>query len=111
MSNAASAATILLLLSGLSTQGVRQAQADQTFHNPRYGNYRLDWCYRWGTDCGEPAATAWRRANGFKDGAKSWQEAQDIGDVAPTVVMTTRKICNQKFCDGFSQITCRERGQ
>jgi len=99
----------ILLLSGVAgTNNVALAQGSKTFNNPTIEGYRLDWCLRWGTQCGKSAADAWcSRKMGKADGyAKKWKQAVDIGASFPTYVMGDKKICNQQFCDGFQWITC-----
>ena len=36
--------------------------------------------------------------------------AHDIGAVTPTRLMSTGAVCDQPFCDGFSQVTCFKPG-
>ena len=74
----------------------------QTYTNPMTQGYRLDWCLKWGQQCGEPAATAWCRTQGFER-AIGWQIAQSV---PPTFVLGSGQVCNQEFCGGFSTITC-----
>ncbi len=77
-------------------------KACETFSDPMTQGYRLDGCLRWGQDCGEPAATAWCRTQGF-DRATGWQVAKSV---PPTYVLGSGQVCNQQFCSGFSTITC-----
>ncbi len=100
--------SILFFFEVVSTHNVALAQSSKTFNNPTIEGYRLDWCLHWATQCGKPAADAWcKRKMGKADGyAKQWKEAIDIGASSPTYVMGDKKICNQKFCDGFQWITC-----
>ena len=79
--------------------------ATQTFNNPMHGPNRLDWCYNWGVGCGKQAADAWCASQGFTNAA-SFGIANDIGGTSPTRLMGTGAVCDQGFCDGFSQITC-----
>ncbi len=79
----------------------------QVFHNPMQGANRLDWCYSWGTGCGAQAATAWCKAKGFANGAVSFHIAADIGASTPTRLLSTGAVCDQGFCDGFADITCK----
>ena len=74
----------------------------QTFSNPMIQGYRLDWCLKWGEQCGEPAATAWCRTQGFER-ATEWNIAQNV---PPTYILGDRQVCNQGYCGGFSRITC-----
>lgn len=84
-----------------------QALADtQTFTKPKSGGYRVDWCYSWGAQCGQPAANRYCKTKGF-DVATDFDIAEDIGDVTPTKVLKTGQICADPNCDGFSYITCQ----
>ncbi|MBE9571487.1 MAG: hypothetical protein IMF11_12730 [Proteobacteria bacterium] len=79
----------------------------RTFHYPKYKGYRLDWCLNWGTECGEPAASAWCRSKGY-DRAIKWAIDKDIGKTSPTCVFNTGQVCRDEFCDGFLYITCKK---
>jgi len=75
------------------------------FEYPVFEIYRLNYCLRWGADCGEPAATAWCRRQGFAK-ASNWRVDKNIGALFPTIVLTDKRICAQFPCDGFEAITC-----
>jgi len=75
------------------------------FPEPTLDGYRLDWCLDFGSNCGEPAATAFCQAQGYTD-AVAWSVAQDIGAQDPTKVLGTGQVCAESFCDGFEQIQC-----
>jgi len=77
----------------------------RTFHNPRIAGVRLDWCRRWGRQCGRPAANAFCRRRGY-DRASGYRQAVDIGRWTQTRIITSGRICARNFCDGFSRITC-----
>lgn len=77
----------------------------KVFKYPKVKGYRLDWCLDWGKKCGEQAATAWCKRKGYKR-AVNWKLAKDIGEHCTTYVMGNGKLCEYKFCDGFSHITC-----
>jgi hypothetical protein len=81
------------------------AQETQIFPAPEVDGKRLDVCLVWGDQCGQPAADAWCKTQGF-DSASSWDLAKGIGAQTPTVVLTGRNICDQPTCDGFASITC-----
>ncbi len=78
----------------------------ETFNDPIYKGYRLDWCLEWGSQCGKPAADAWCKAKGYGAGAYSFKIAPHIGSRTPTILFTSEEICDQDFCDGFSKIVC-----
>jgi hypothetical protein len=77
----------------------------QSFSNPKVGGQRLDICLTWGADCGKPAADAWCASKGFEN-STNHAIASDIGATTPTRLLSTGALCDQDFCDGFSQITC-----
>ncbi len=79
--------------------------ASKTFEYPVQDIYRLNFCLRWGVDCGEPAATAWCQAQGFAK-ASAWRIDKDIGSLFPTIVLADKRVCAQFPCDGFEEITC-----
>lgn len=80
----------------------------QVFNNPMQGGNRLDWCHSWGTGCGAQAATAWCKAKGFANGAVAFHIAADIGASTPTRLISTGAVCDQAYCDGFADITCKQ---
>ncbi len=92
--------------------GIKQAAPPppglrRTFHNPRIrGGYRLDWCRRWGQNCGRGAANEYCRRRGYAH-ASSFTQDPNIGLHSPTRIITSGQICSQNFCDGFRHITCR----
>ncbi len=67
---------------------------------------RLDWCLNWGQDCGKPAADRFCRDMGFSRAA-AWRQDTNIGHRTPTYVIGSRRLCSQRFCDGFDYIRCR----
>ena len=86
------------------------AQAEtQAFANPKVSGQRLDLCLEWGTGCGKPSADAWCVSKGFTT-SSNHVVAHDIGAVTPTRLMSTGAVCDQPFCDGFSQVTCFKPG-
>ena len=96
-------------ISGIKTvRSVSGGQELRRFDHPRLEDYRLDWCYRWASGCGEEAANAFCRAQGF-DRAARWEEDVDIGDRTPTKIIGTGQVCAQHACDGFRFIECVNR--
>ena len=78
---------------------------NQTFFSPAIGGKRLDWCVNWAVGCGKEAADMYCKRVGYERAA-SFSEAVNIGQFAPTRLIGTGAVCDQAFCDGFSQITC-----
>jgi len=77
----------------------------RTFHNPRINGVRLDWCRRWGKQCGRPAANAFCRRRGYSRSI-AHRQAVNIGRWTQTRIIATGQICARDFCDGFRRITC-----
>lgn len=75
--------------------------ATQVFNAPGVGGKRLDWCLKWGAQCGKPAADEFCRKQGF-DAALGFQQAPKAG---PTVVLGTGQACGP-VCDAFQSIEC-----
>jgi hypothetical protein len=79
--------------------------AEQTFPKPKQGPYRIDWCYQWASQCGQPAADRFCQSKSFTN-SNDFAEAVDIGALTPTVVQGDGQICNGPQCDGFTYVTC-----
>ena len=77
----------------------------KTFHNPRIGGMRLDWCRVWSAQCGAPAAHAYCHAKGYVQ-ATNWQKAPNVGNWTNTRVIGTGQVCSGPQCDGFKSIQC-----
>ena len=77
----------------------------QQFFAPSIGGNRVDVCLHWGTQCGEPAASAFCQRVGY-DRASAWTIAQNIGAQTPTLVLGDGAVCAQAGCDGFDTVTC-----
>lgn len=99
---------VLVLLGVMVPNDNALAQNTKTFTNPTVEDHRLDWCLHWGRNCGKPAADAWCAMTMAKaDGhAVAWKEAVNIGAGSATYVMGDKRICDQRFCDGFAWIKC-----
>jgi hypothetical protein len=78
----------------------KSSVASKVFHNPSIGGVRLDICLHFGTECNEPAASAWCRSHGFTR-ASAW----NIEPVSPTV-LPDGQTCAAGFCRGFTTILC-----
>jgi hypothetical protein len=84
---------------------VRPVPSTGFFPQPTIDGSRLDLCREWGSNCGEPAATAFCQAQGY-EAVADWGSDPDIGAQYPTQVIGTGEICDQSFCDGFTHIAC-----
>lgn len=72
------------------------------FNAPTVGNYGVDVCLNWGTNCGQPAADEFCRRHGY---ARS--TAQGVFESGPpTLVLGDNAVCDQSFCNRFAYITC-----
>jgi hypothetical protein len=79
--------------------------APKLFEKPMYNGERLDWCHAWDKDCGQIAADAFCKTNGFSR-AKEFAQDPHIGDAQPTRVIANGAVCDQAVCNGFKAITC-----
>jgi hypothetical protein len=78
---------------------------DKTYKKPRWKDQRLDWCFNWGRDCGQPPADHFCRRHLFS-GAKDFRAEPNVGSYEPTRLAGSDQVCNQPFCTGFEYITC-----
>jgi hypothetical protein len=87
---------------------VTSEKPEKTFPKPELGDYRLDYCFTWATDCGPHPATAWCKAQGFTE-AVSFEGPEPVGvQGKPTTrLIGENKLCAESFCGSFSSITCR----
>jgi hypothetical protein len=83
----------------------RLAPPPKLFEEPMYNGKRLDWCHSWDKDCGQVAADAFCKTNGFTR-AKAFAQDPHIGDAQPTRVIANGAVCDQALCNGFKAITC-----
>lgn len=74
----------------------------QRFVFPRFGHYRVDWCYENGKGCGHRAAYSFCRRMGYKRD-QSYKKEENIG---ATKAIGNRRLCFGKGCRGFSSVTC-----
>jgi hypothetical protein len=100
-------AAAFLLLSFTGAMNAHSASA-QTFFNPTYTGYRLDFCKTFARDCGRPVANMYCRLRGYR-GALSYGIAHDIGipNSRRTRMIGSGHFCNASYCDGFRFIRCR----
>jgi hypothetical protein len=94
----------------LCEQEARAASAWKVeFSKPRTNNGRhVDWCHRWGHDCGAPAADAFCQQKGFTR-ATGFRKDKDVNKV--TVVLASGRTCDgrRQYCDSFRKIECAKR--
>jgi hypothetical protein len=72
------------------------------FTNPTIKGIPVDRCWHFGTECDEPAATAWCRSKGFKRATNwKWEYRQN------TIGQSDGRQCPiPGTCGGFVQIVC-----
>ncbi|MFN4144143.1 hypothetical protein [Aestuariivirga sp.] len=92
----------------MALAGTSHAES-RRFQRPKQGNQLLDWCFDWGTGCGEKAATAWCKNKGFAK-ALTFSKWPDVGDTQPTRLIGSGAVCDQKMCDAFRFIVCATSG-
>ena len=76
--------------------------AQKDFREPRINGYRLDACYSWGKECGQPTADEFCRRQGFKSALRF----EVVRGVKPTQVISSGEMCTVPACAGFLYITC-----
>ena len=76
----------------------------KTFQQPRYLDDRLDWCMKWGSDCGKPVAQAFCNRRRYENVTAF--DAEVVGRSAQTRLLGSDQVCNGDNCTAFSFITC-----
>jgi hypothetical protein len=76
--------------------------------NGQYG--LLDWCREWGSNCGEPAASAFcQTATGNANSrATNFEKFDNVGRSRHTVIASSRAVCSDPTCDTFTYVTCSQ---
>jgi len=69
---------------------------------PKYGNYRVDFCKTWAQDCGQKAADAYCFQKNSYTYAHQWAKENNVG---PTKT-SNGVVCNHSGCDSFKYILC-----
>lgn len=101
--NDLSRGTILLIVTILT--GTVDAFGEEKYFNLPFveGKY-VDNCLVWANQCGKPAADEFCRRQGFER-AKSFTRSQ-AGSRIPTIVLSSRQVCNADFCVALSSVNC-----
>jgi hypothetical protein len=82
-----------------------QGRSVSTFEAPRLDELRLDACVEWAVRCGEEAASAWCKLQGYERAIS--YPLVNVGERGiSTKLIGTRQVCSAKFCSSFAQITC-----
>jgi hypothetical protein len=95
---------LALLAVGSIALAVPALADNATFNKPKINGYRLDWCRKWGDQCGKPAADAFCKMHEFSAAASF---SQDPNPGTPTKVFTGGQICKDDNCTSFKSITCK----
>jgi hypothetical protein len=80
-------------------------RGEHPYREPKWFGYRLDWCRKWGADCGKPAADNFCKRNLYT-GARDFEADPNIGASDPTMVSSNNQVCNENHCTGFKYIIC-----
>jgi hypothetical protein len=73
---------------------------------PQVDGVMLDWCRRFGDKCGQPAADAFCRANGYR---RSVRFVQWVDPGKLTKIISDGQICDSDGCDSFRWIECMKK--
>jgi hypothetical protein len=76
--------------------------AEARYKNPKIGGYALDYCKKWGKECGKPAADAYCRKKGYRQALKYSVKK----DTPPTKVISSDQVCQAPGCDRIDYVVC-----
>lgn len=102
-------AILLVIAAAVLIQSAPAFAETRTYFKPKYGGFRLDWCFTWAQNCGRPVADHYCQIKGFKR-ALQYKIAHNVG--VPNYVRTRLispggGLCNAYFCDSFKYIQCQ----
>lgn len=75
---------------------------EKRYANPRFNDYRLDWCYDKNKGCGARAANSFCSRMGYMR-AKTYAKETQIG---ATKSIGSQELCFGNQCNGFKMIIC-----
>ena len=75
---------------------------EKKFVNPRFNDYRIDWCYNRSKGCGARAANSFCSRMGYMQ-AKGFKKEQHV---AATKTINSQELCFGKECSAFKMIVC-----
>lgn len=75
------------------------------FDKPTVDGVLLDWCRLYADKCGQPAADAFCRANGYR---RTVRYVKWNGPGLPTKIISNGQICDDPGCDSFVWIECKK---
>ena len=80
-------------------------ETSKTFATPMYEALRLDTCVEWAKRCGEEAATAWCKSQGYVRATQ--YPIENVGERGvSTKLIGTKEVCKGTYCTSFTDITC-----
>ncbi len=84
---------------------------DRRYSYPKIGGIHMDWCKRWSTECGQPAADEFCRREGYKRAKVIGKSSHTTAGVCSegkckTRIISTYQICHHPTCRAFSFIVC-----
>lgn len=75
---------------------------EKQFYHPRFNGFRVDWCYKKGTQCGQKAAFSFCSRMGYLGAKKFLQEKQ----INATQTIGSQALCFGSQCHAFKFINC-----
>lgn len=75
---------------------------EKRFAYPRYNDYRVDWCYNQGQDCGARAAHSFCSRMGYMQAKHFVKEAK----ISATKAIGSQELCFGPQCNAFKMIVC-----
>jgi hypothetical protein len=97
---------MLLALVLTGTGSAMAETASVRIEEPRVDGVLLDWCRVYADRCGQPAADAFCRANGYR---RSVRFVKWVNPLKPTKIISDGSICDAEGCDSFRWIECKPR--
>jgi hypothetical protein len=87
----------------MMTVSAAEVQSDIRIDRPTVDGVPIDWCARWGRECGWAGADAFCRERGYARAIE--YEAFNPGR---TFLPNGNEFCTGASCTGFASVTCRE---
>jgi hypothetical protein len=96
----------LMLAAAAFSASKPASAAEARYNNPKVKGYALDYCQRWGQNCGKPAADEYCRSKGYRR-ALRYRVRQNA---PPTRVISDGRVCNAPGCDRIDRVACEADG-
>jgi hypothetical protein len=101
-----STSVVVILASVSLLLGAIEASALTKRFRPTYkGHSRLDWCYTWAKNCGQPVADKYCWIKGYEKAVRF-----EPAHASPTQLIEDGKVCNGGFYTSFKYIECFTTG-